>query len=107
MWTVYTRDTLHDVGFKLEDGTLWSFVNNKRGHDVIRAHHLVTHKNAQITGWLYPNAHHIELDSIVVEGVSSKGIAKAAWEEDQKIAQALLHRKFGKAPLVVADEHHH
>jgi|ETNmetMinimDraft_14_1059893.scaffolds.fasta_scaffold02317_11 hypothetical protein len=99
--------TQHDMGVKLADGTLWSIVNNAKGHDIIRAHGLVSHKNAQITGWLYPTANHIEIDSINVDGVSAQAIAQAAWEEDQKVAKALLNRKVGEAPTLEAHGHSH
>lgn len=90
--------TLHDIGVKLGDGTLWSIVNNAIGHDIIRGHGLLNHKQATITAWLYPNANHLEIAKIDVHGVTSEQIAKAAWEEDQKVAKALLARQIGEAP---------
>ncbi len=99
--------THHDVGFKLADGTFWSFVNNAKGHDVIRAHKLVIGKKAIITGWIYPNANHIEVDSIKVDGTSAEAIATAGWEEDQKVAEALKSRKVGEAPVYKEDKHNH
>ncbi|WDE02678.1 hypothetical protein [Thalassomonas actiniarum] len=99
--------SLHDVGLKLADGTLWTFVNNEKGHDIIRAHHTVLHKKAHISGWLYPNAHQIEIADIKVEGVSADEIARAAWQEDQKIAKALASRKVGQAPEHSHDKDHH
>lgn len=91
--------THHDVGFKLADGTFWSLVNNAKAHDVIRAHGLVIGKKATISGWIYPNANHIEVDSIIVDGISGTEIAEAAWKEDQSVAKALLSRKVGEAPV--------
>jgi len=91
--------SLHDIGVKLADGTIWTIVNNAKGHDIIRAHKTVENKSAVISGWMYPNAHQIEIASIKVKGVSAEEIAKAAWEEDQKIAKALLKRKVGEAPV--------
>jgi len=99
--------SLHDVGVKLADGSLWSIVNNQAGHDTIRAHKLVIGKTAKITGWLYPNAHHIEIDSINIAGVTKDQLATAAWEEDQKIAKALLARKPGEAPTHSDHGHSH
>jgi hypothetical protein len=99
---LYTR---HDIGFKLGDGTFWNFVNNATGHDIIRAHKTVIHKQATVTGWMYPNAHMIEIESITVEGVTPEEIAKAAWNEDQKVAKQLTHRKVGQHPEVKAHKH--
>ena len=95
----------HDIGVKLADGTIWTIVNNAKGHDIIRAHKTVENKYAVINGWMYPNAHQIEIASIKVEGVSADEIAKAAWQEDQKIAKALLNRKVGEAPVHTAGHH--
>ncbi|MBP20306.1 MAG: hypothetical protein CMQ21_15645 [Gammaproteobacteria bacterium] len=99
--------TLHDVGVRLADGSLLTIVNNAAGHDTIRAHKLVIGKKAKITGWLYPNANHIEIDSIDIAGVSGNQLVTAAWEEDQKVAKALLARKPGEAPVHSQDEHSH
>jgi len=99
----------HDVGFKLADGTFWNFVNNASGHDIIRAHGAVIGKTATVTGWLYPNAHMIEIESISVDGVSAEQIAQASWEEDQKVAKQLTERKPGQAPAPIGkhDGHKH
>ncbi len=97
----------HDVGLKLADGTFWNFVNNAKGHDIIRAHGTVIGKTATVTGWIYPNAHMIEIDSITVEGVSPEEIAKAAWEEDQKVARQLTERKIGEPPVPMGKQGHH
>ena len=90
--------TLHDVGIRLGDGSLWSIVNNSAGHDVIRGHELIIGKQAEIAGWMYPNANHIEIDTISIEGVSVEQLADAAWAEDQKVAKALMARSPGQAP---------
>lgn len=94
----------HAVGFKSGDGTLWSIVDNEKGHDVIRAHTLVGKKNATISGWIYPSAHFVEIDSIEVEGVSMEEIRKAGLEEDRLLAKRLASRKLGEAPAM---EHSH
>lgn len=95
----------HAIGFKTEDGTIWNIIENVNGHDIVRAHTLLE-KNipATITGWIYPVAHAIEIDSIEVEGVSMADIQKAGWEEDQRIAKKLLARKIGEAPAL-GDSH--
>jgi hypothetical protein len=100
--SLYTR---HDVGFKLPDGTFWNFVNNASGHDIIRAHKTVIHKKATIIGWIYPNAHMIEIDTITVEGVTPKEIAKAAWQEDQEVAKQLTNREVGQPPQIKPHKH--
>ena len=97
--------TLHDIGVKLGDGTLWSIVNNAVGHDIIRGHGLLTHKKAIITAWIYPNANHMEISKIDVHGVTPEQIAKAAWEEDQKVAKVLSSRKIGEAPTHQGHSH--
>jgi hypothetical protein len=94
----------HEMGFKSADGTLWSIVDNAKGHDITRAHQLLGHKQATITGWLYPLAHFIEIDNIDVEGVSKAKIEKAGWDEDQLISKRLSSRKVGEAPIL-AHEH--
>lgn len=91
--------SLHDVGVKLMDNTLWSIVNNSSGHDVIRGHSLLIHKTATITGWIYPSAHYIEIDKITVDGISHEQIAKTALEEDIKVAKAITNRKVGEEPI--------
>ncbi len=88
----------HLVGFKAGDGTLWSIIDNEKGHDVTRAHTLLEHKKATITGYMFPIAHFIEIVDIDVEGVTKDQIAKAAWDEDQQIATRLAARKVGEAP---------
>ena len=96
----------HAVGFKTEDGTIWNIIDNAKGHDIIRAHTLLE-KNvpATITGWIYPIAHAIEIDSIDVHGVSTADIQRTAWEEDQMIAKELMSRKLGQAPTPAGPLH--
>ncbi len=90
----------HAIGFKAGDGTLWSFVDNAKGHDVINAHTLVEKKTATVTGWLYPLAHFIEIDEISVEGVTLEAIQKAGLEEDHLKATRLASRKLGEVPEI-------
>lgn len=97
----------HDAGLKLADGSLWSIVNNAKGHDIIRAHGAVIGKNAKVTGWMYPNAHYIEIKNITVDGVSKEIIAASAHKEDMKVAKALMSRQIGQAPSIQNDPHHH
>lgn len=95
----------HAIGFKTEDGLIWNILENAKGHDIVRGHKLLE-KNvpATITGWIYPVANAIEIDTIEVEGISMKDIQKAAWEEDQLLARGLMGRKIGEAP-VMGHEH--
>ncbi|MGL1935375.1 MAG: hypothetical protein OCD01_10150 [Fibrobacterales bacterium] len=97
----------HALGFRSADGTIWNIVDNAKGHDVIRAHTLLEHKEATITGYIYPIAHNLELTTIKVDGVSASNIAKAGWEEDQLIAKRLLQRKIGEAPTGGKAAHKH
>ncbi len=88
----------HAIGFKAGDGTLWSLVDNAVGHDVINGHELLEHKQATITGWMYPLAHYIEIATIDVEGVTLEQIQQTGWEEDQLKAKRLASRKVGETP---------
>lgn len=97
----------HAIGFKANDGTLWSIVDNEKGHDVIRSHALLEKKNATITGWLYPLAHYVELDGIEVDGVSTEEIQKAGFEEDMLLAKRLMSRKVGEVPSMGHDHAGH
>lgn len=91
----------HAIGFRTGDGLLWNFVDNAKGHDIIRGHTLLEGgKKATIKGYLYPVANMIEIVSITVDGVSMSRIQKAAWEEDRLIAKSLMSRKVGEAPIV-------
>ena len=91
----------HAIGFKTEDGVIWNILENAKGHDIVRAHRLLE-KNvpATITGWIYPIANAIEIDSITVEGVSMADIQKSAWEDDQLLAKRLMERKVGEPPVM-------
>jgi hypothetical protein len=94
----------HAVGFRTQDGLLWSIVDNEKGHDVIRAHRLLEKGvKATITGYLYPVAHFIEIDEIEVEGVTMAAIQAAALEEDHLIAKRLATRKLGEVPVMGHD----
>jgi len=90
----------HAIGFKTLDGALWSIVENAKGHDIVRSHTLLENKKATVTGWLYPIAHYIEIDTITVDGVKPEDIQKAAWEEDRLLAKRLLERKVGEPPTL-------
>lgn len=90
----------HAIGFKTEDGVIWNILENAKGHDIVRAHRLLEKKKATITGWIYPIAHVIKIDSIEIEGVSMTDIQKAAWEEDQLLAKRLMSRKIGEPPVL-------
>ncbi len=95
----------HDVGLKLNDGTFWNFVNNDTGHDIIRGHKTVIGKQATINGWMYPNAHMIEIETIDVDGVTSKEIAITSLEEDKAVAKLLTNRKLGEIPVSSSHKH--
>ncbi|MFK5970506.1 MAG: hypothetical protein QM487_10350 [Candidatus Marithrix sp.] len=97
--------TSHDVGLKLGDGTFWNFVNNSNGHDIIRGHKTVIGKQATITGWMYPNAHMIEIETIDVDGVTAEEIAITALEEDKAVAKLLINRKLGEVPTSSSHKH--
>jgi len=89
------------IGFKTEDGVIWNILDNAKGHDIVRGHKLLKKDvPATITGWIYPIAHVIEIESIKVEGISMADIQKAAWEEDQLLAKRLMSRKIGKPPAL-------
>lgn len=94
----------HAIGFKAGDGTLWSIVDNEKGHDITRAHKLLEGKRASITGWIYPAAHFVEVAAISVDGVTDEEIAQAGWEEDMLLAKRLAERKVGQVPAM---EHSH
>ena len=97
--------TSHDVGLKLGDGTFWNFVNNATGHDIIRGHKTVIGKKATVTGWMYPNAHMIEIKTVEVDGVTSEEIATTALEEDKAVAKLLANRKLGEVPASSSHKH--
>lgn len=97
----------HAVGFRTADGLLWNIVDNEKGHDVIRAHRLLEKGvKATISGWIYPVAHFIEIDSIKVEGVSMAQIQQSGLEEDHLIAKRLASRKLGEVPTMEHDHGH-
>ena len=77
---------------------MWHIRKNDKGYDIIKAHKLLEGKEvkATITGWIYPIAHVIEIDTVEVEGVSITEIQKSAWEEDQALAKKLMKRKAGE-----------
>lgn len=88
----------HLIGFKAGDGTLWSIVDNEKGHDITRSHTLVNNKKATITGYMFPLAHFIEIVDIEVDGVTKAQIQEDGWQEDQLMAKRLGSRKVGQAP---------
>ena len=99
----------HAIGFKTSDGTLWNIVENAKGHEVIRTHTLIgkAGKKASITGYIYPIANMIEIDSIKVKGLTWAQIQKAAYEEDMLMAKRLQGRKLGEAPSMAHEHHNH
>lgn len=55
-----TLHAKHAQGFLTEDGKLWTFVDNTRGHRVITNSKL-TGKDIKIYGWRFKNSQYIEL----------------------------------------------
>jgi hypothetical protein len=95
----------HALGLKTADGSYWSIIDNAVGHDVIRGHKILKGKNATISGWLYPIANMVEFDTISIDGISTKALEQAGWDEDQDIAKKLLARQVGEAPVAVGSHH--
>ncbi len=92
--------TSHTIGLKMGDGSLWQFMNNQTGHDVIYSHNLLEGKKSTVTGFMYPIAHMIEIVSIDVDGVTDEQMSDAAFAQDKLIGSALLNRKKGQAPVI-------
>lgn len=92
--------TSHNIGLRMGDGSLWQFVNNQTGHDIIFAHNLLEGKKASISGFMYPIAHMIEIVSITINGVTDEQISDAALQQDHLIGKALIARKKGETPMV-------
>lgn len=55
--TLYTKGAL---GLQDAEGNLWTFVDNEKGHGVIRDAKLKG-KEVKILGWKFPKTHYIEL----------------------------------------------
>ena len=61
-----TLHAAHAQGLLAEDGTLWTFIDNARGH------HLITNKKLlgqpiKVVGWKFPKAQYIEAHSYYVK----------------------------------------
>jgi len=56
----------HGVGLLAADGELWTFVDNVRGHAVIRDKEL-RGKKVKLIGWRFPKARYIEVSKFQLE----------------------------------------
>lgn len=61
-----TLHAKHAQGLLLPDGTLWTFVNNAKGHSVITNEKL-RGKEVKVFGWKFPKAQYIELSKYQVK----------------------------------------
>lgn len=61
-----TRHSKHAQGLLMADGTLWTFVDNARGHLVI-ANTKLKDKDVKILGWKFPKAQYIEVSKYQVK----------------------------------------
>ncbi|MBI2898555.1 MAG: hypothetical protein HYY17_00035 [Planctomycetes bacterium] len=55
-----TLHAKHAQGLLLEDGTLWTFVDNARGHHAITNRKLLG-RDVKVLGWKFPKAKYVEL----------------------------------------------
>jgi hypothetical protein len=55
-----TLHSKHAQGLLAEDGTLWTFVNNTKGHKIQTDKKLLG-KQVKIVGWKFPKAQYIEI----------------------------------------------
>jgi len=55
-----TLHSKHALGFLKDDGTLWTFVDNERGHPVITNKEL-RDKPIQVYGWTFAKSQYVEL----------------------------------------------
>jgi len=55
-----TLHSKHAQGLLMKDGTLWTIVDNTRGHHVITTKKLLG-KNVKIKGWSFPKAQYLEM----------------------------------------------
>ncbi len=54
-----TLHSKHAQGLLMKDGTLWTFVDNNRGHHAITTKKLLG-KTVKVFGWSFPKAQYIE-----------------------------------------------
>ena len=55
-----TLHARHAQGLLAADGTLWTFVDNARGH-IVRTNDKLRGKEVKLLGWKYPKAQYIEV----------------------------------------------
>lgn len=61
-----TLHSKHALGLLAADGTLWTFVDNAKGHLVI-ANAKLRDKDVRILGWKFPKAQYIEISKYQVK----------------------------------------
>ena len=61
-----TLHAKHAQGFLMADGTLWTFVDNAKGHLVITNTKL-RDKDVKVFGWKFPKAQYIEVSKFQVK----------------------------------------
>lgn len=61
-----TLHAKHGQGLKAADGTLWTLIDNAKGHPVITNEKL-RGKDVKILGWKYPKASYIEVSKYQVK----------------------------------------
>ena len=62
-----TLHARHAQGLQMADGTLWTIVDNARGHGVITNSKLKD-KEIKILGWKFPKAQYVELWNVGIRG---------------------------------------
>lgn len=70
-----TLHAKHAQGLLAEDGTLWTFIDNTRGHHLIK-HKKLLGKPIKVVGWKYPKTQYIEAWSYYV----NKGDKWVHWD---------------------------
>ncbi len=61
-----TLHAKHAQGLLLADGTLWTFVDNAKGHHVM-ANEALRGKDVKVLGWKFPKAQYVEVSKYHVK----------------------------------------
>ena len=61
-----TLHAKHAQGMLLEDGTLWTFVDNAKGH-IVLTNAKLKDKEVKIIGWKFPKSHYLEVSKYQVK----------------------------------------
>ena len=61
-----TLHAKHAQGLKAADGTLWTFVDNAKGH-IVMTDAKLKGKEVKILGWKFPKTHYIEVSKYQVK----------------------------------------